>query len=182
MTKKTSLELLGIVVVGVVLTLMCMFLLDKLGYNVNKSVSPNKEYQVSYNRLRQGIVLQSFETGAKTGCTSGIIPAFCWSPNSKYLAFSCGTTYGNEVRLIIADVENAFREGKLWEEKWIWINIPLGIEQNDISKTRVKNLKFMDNDSIFVELDITCRSGDQASWWYTFDVVNWSVIEISLDE
>jgi hypothetical protein len=101
--KQKFIVIIGLIAVLFVVAL-CLF------YNLvivsDKSLSPTKEYQVSYNRLSHTITRVQFSTGAKWYEAECYSPEFFWSPDGKYLAANISYPNGNR-RLKIWDLEHS---------------------------------------------------------------------------
>ena len=173
MIKNSVIKFLCIVGIGTALILASMLLLENYGPNANKSISPNKEYQVSYNSISKRVTLRNLKTGLVTfdRIHETEMVSFYWSQDSRYLAVVYELSYG-----------------MIWSEIRDMDGIAVGPVYYadgfdgafDIDNTQFKITKFVNDHSVLVECITGQESGGEVSKWYVFDIPNNCVTEVHL--
>jgi len=170
----------------ILVTVLCIVLISGicLFYNLvitaKKTVSPNKEYTVTYNRLTKTITLKSLDEGGIVWRLSGHDPAFLWSPNSKLLAVTnTAPVVGRRAEIIDIEHSNSMVLGSKTD-----IQIMLGQTPTmDDNRIKTEITKWIDDDSVEIEFYIPPDGiGQMAAGCYTFEISSFSIKEISFVE
>lgn len=158
MTNKRSLiQFLCIIGIGVVCILGSALLFEKFGLTTSSSLSPNGEYQVSYNRFSRVITIDDFKAGAEknVGVAGDIYaPRFLWSPDGRYLAISYKSAADGLFQSAIRDFES---------DTILYLNIPETIDVACGDKVGIIVSGFLDNHKVDVIVQIMRELDD---WKY----------------
>ena len=146
----------------------------------NKTVSPNNEYMVSYNRLTKTITLKSLAESGVIWRLKGHDPAFLWSPDSKRLAVTnTASVVGH--RGEIYDIEHS--NSMVFSGKTA-MQILLGqtpTTDTDDNRIGTEITKWINNDNVEVNFFLPLDSmGQTAAGQYIFEISSARIKEISL--
>ena len=168
--------------------ILCIVLVSGiyLFYNLviiaKKTVSPNKGYMATYNRLTQTITLKSLDEGVVVWRLSGHDPALLWSPDSKLLAVSNTVSVVGH-RAEIYDIEHS--NSMVFSGKTA-MQIMLGqtpTTDTDDNRIGTEITKWIDNDNVEVKFFLPLDSmGQTAAGQYIFEISSCTIKEMSLAE
>ncbi|MGI2295026.1 hypothetical protein [Paenibacillus sp. GXUN7292] len=176
--KRKLLIVFGLLSVVLVIG-SCLFY--NLVITANKTISPTKDYQVSYNRLTKTITQQQLSTGIKWYEEECYNPTFFWSSNGKYLARNITSPYGNR-RAEISDLEHSTVHTTLTK-----LDIQEMYEdtrtQNHDNYECVEITKWLDNTHVLIEFSWPSDiPGENIAGWCVYDFSSRTIKELAVVE
>ncbi|MDR1132181.1 MAG: hypothetical protein LBL15_07175 [Oscillospiraceae bacterium] len=165
----------GLTVVGLVAA-SCLFY--RFVITADKTLSPSKDYQASFNRLSNTITVEQLSTGAKRHTAECYDPDFFWSPDSRYLAVNI--SYANGARRAeIKDLVHNNTSSTLTKS-----GIQDGFEDtrthNQDDYACIEITKWLDNRYVIIEFSWPSDTpGENIAGWCVYDCTSRTVTELA---
>jgi hypothetical protein len=176
--NRKSLVVAGLVVICLIMALCLFYNLVIVGH---KSLSPTKEYQVSFNRLSHKITIEQFGTGAKWYEAECYNPTFLWSPNGKYLAENISYPNGNR-RAEVWDSEHSSSFNAITKDE-IQKGFAETQTQNQDSFECIEITKWLDNRYVTLEFSWPADvPGKNIAGWCVYDFTSHTITKLAVAE
>lgn len=161
--------IIGISVVTGALVIISTFFFYTLVLAANRTTSPGKMYQATYNRITNVITVSMVNSNMKWHFGECKAPAFLWSPDNRFLAMTASDTSGNR-RIEILNTETSSS-----------ISVPTQII--DERYANVEAVEWLDNNNVLV--DFVLPSGDlgqEKSGQFIFEPSSYTVKELNTSD
>lgn len=176
--KRKLFMVIGLIVVCIIVAL-CLFY--NLVITADRTLSPTKEYQVSFNRLSNTVTIERFSTGAKYHTAECYDPEFLWSPDGKYLAVNSSYPNGNR-RAYVDGLAHSSTFSTITKEEIQGLFAETQTQNQD-SYSCIEITKWLDNRYVILEFSWPADApGESIVGWCVYDFAARTITELSIAE